>query len=111
VHTYHFIRYSTHCCRSTADNQSAQSAEKAAPEKRVSFGDVETILGGSSKEETVRNFYMMESTSEEKPNFLMGGEEVEDKDEFPTENSTTTNGGLQKQLSDAMLIDKRRRLR
>lgn len=92
----------------TADNQSEQSAEKA-PEKRVSFGDVATILG-PSKEETVRNFYMMESTSEEKPNFLMGGEEVEDKDEFPTENSTT-NGGLIKQLSDTSLIDKRRRLR
>lgn len=96
------------------DNQTEKSAEKTTPsvvkessEKRVSFGEVETII---SKEETVRNFYMMESTAEEKPNFLVGGEEVEDKDEFPTDNTPTTNG-LTKQLSDTMLIDKRRRLR
>lgn len=52
---------------------------------------------------------MMETTKEEgKPNFLMGGEDedVEDKDEFPC-----SNGGMIKQLSDAALIDKRRRLR
>lgn len=62
------------------------------------------------KAETVRNFYMMEASKEEKPNFVMGGEDgfedVEEKDEFPT-----TNGVLTKQLSDAALIDKRRRLR
>lgn len=48
-----------------------------------------------------------------KPSFLMGGEdnedEIEDKDEFPVGNSS--NSGLTKQLSDAALIDKRRRLR
>lgn len=54
---------------------------------------------------------MMDSTAEEKPNFLVGGEEVEDKDEFPNEVSPT-NGGLVKQNSDAMLLlNKRRRLR
>lgn len=56
---------------------------------------------------------MMETTKEEgKPNFMMGGEdtfeEIEDKDEFPT---VINNGGLAKQMSDAALIDKRRRLR
>lgn len=57
---------------------------------------------------------MMEATKEEgKPNFMMGGEdgfeEIEEKDEFP---SSLSNGGLlTKQLSDAALIDKRRRLR
>jgi hypothetical protein len=64
-----------------------------------------------SKAETIRNFYMMEATKEEaKPNFLLGeDEDIEDKDEFP---SGMSNGGmLQKQLSDAALMDKRRRLR
>lgn len=48
-----------------------------------------------------------------KPSFLMGGEdnedEIEDKDEFPVGNSS--GAGLAKQLSEAALIDKRRRLR
>lgn len=45
-----------------------------------------------------------------KPSFLMGGEdEVEDTDEFPSGNASLA--GLTKQLSDAALIDKRRRLR
>lgn len=53
---------------------------------------------------------MMETAKEEvKPNFLLGeDEDVEEKDEFP---SSMENGVLQKQLSDAALIDKRRRLR
>lgn len=56
---------------------------------------------------------MMEAPKEEgKPNFLMGGEDgfedIEEKDEFP---SNMSSGGLTKQLSDAALIDKRRRLR
>lgn len=57
---------------------------------------------------------MMETTKEEgKPNFMMGGEdgfeEIEEKDEFP---SGMSNGGMPtKQLSDAALIEKRRRLR
>jgi hypothetical protein len=80
-----------------------------ALEKRVSFGEIETQP--SREESATRNFYMMESTAEEKPNFLVGGEEVEDKDEFPNEISPT-NGGLVKQNSDAMLLlNKRRRLR
>lgn len=53
---------------------------------------------------------MMETAKEEvKPNFLLGeDEDIEDKDEFP---ANISNGVLQKQLSDAALIDKRRRLR
>lgn len=55
---------------------------------------------------------MMDKAKEEaKPNFLVGedeDEEIEDKDEFP---SGMSNGVLTKQLSDAALIDKRRRLR
>lgn len=56
---------------------------------------------------------MMETSKEEgKPNFLMGGEDgfedVEEKDEFP---GPVVNGGLTKQLSDAALMDKRKRLR
>ena len=55
----------------------------------------------------------METSKEEgKPNFMMGGEDgfedIEEKDEFPT---VMINGGLTKQLSDASLIDKRKRLR
>jgi hypothetical protein len=37
-----------------------------------------------------------------------GFEEIEEKDEFP---SSMSNGSLTKQLSDAALMDKRRRLR
>lgn len=58
---------------------------------------------------------MMEtSTQEKKPNFLVGGDngydeaETEEKDVFPT---NISNGSIPKQLSDAGLIDKRRRLR
>jgi hypothetical protein len=64
----------------------------------------------SSKQETVRNFFMMEnSMQEQKANFMVGGdlEETEEKDEFPTQQNTT----IMKQLSDAALMDKRRRLR
>jgi hypothetical protein len=73
--------------------------------KRVTFEEED-----SSKAETIRNFYMMETAKEDvKPNFMLGeDEDVEEKDEFPT---TMGNGGLQKQLSDAALMDKRRRLR
>lgn len=79
--------------------------------KRVSFSEQGDKTG--EKTETIRNFYMMESTKADgKPNFMMGGEGedvfegLEDKDQFPTH-----NGGLVKQTSDASLIDKRRRLR
>lgn len=43
---------------------------------------------------------------EQKPNFMVGGdiEETEEKDEFPTEQ-------ISRQLSEAALVDKRRRLR
>lgn len=43
---------------------------------------------------------------EQKANFMVGGdiEEMEEKDEFPSQEIT-------RQLSDAALIDKRRRLR
>lgn len=55
---------------------------------------------------------MMEAPKEEKPNFLVGGEDgfddVEEKDQFP---AVMMNGGLTKQLSDAALLDKRKRLR
>lgn len=78
-------------------------------QKHVTFSEDEN---NSNKEnnsaETVRNFFMMESsTSEQKPNFMVGGdlEEIEEKDEFPPPR------GITKQLSDAALIDKRRRLR
>lgn len=54
---------------------------------------------------------MMEN-QEQKPNFLVGGDngydEVEEKDIFPP---LEMNGGLMKQFSDAALVDKRRRLR
>jgi len=60
---------------------------------------------------TQRNFYMMNSTgSEERPNFLVGDEDAadsEEKDAFPS----MANGTLTKQLSDAALMEKRRRLR
>ena len=74
--------------------------------KHVTFDEED-----NSKSETIRNFYMMETPKEEvKPNFLLGeDEDVEEKeDEFP---SSMANGVLQKQLSDAALMDKRRRLR
>lgn len=74
--------------------------------KHVTFSEED-----NNKSETIRNFYMMETVKEEaKPNFLLGeDEDVEEKDEFP---AGIINGGmLQKQLSDAALIDKRRRLR
>lgn len=53
---------------------------------------------------------MMDASKEEtKPNFLMGGEDgyedIEEKDELSSMDVIT------KQLSDAALIDKRRRLR
>lgn len=85
------------------------SEDKVA--KHVTFSEGEEHKEGS-KPETIRNFYMMETSTEEgKPNFLMGGEDgfedIEEKDEFPS----TVNGGLTKQLSDVALIDKRRRLR
>lgn len=78
-------------------------------QKHVTFSEDDN---NSNKEnsaaETVRNFFMMESsTPEQKPNFMVGGdlEEIEEKDEFPPPL------GITKQISDAALIDKRRRLR
>lgn len=79
--------------------------------KKVTFNEEKNTETNS---ETIRNFYMMETAKEEgKLNFMMGGEEdfddVEEKDKFP---ASSSNGGmLTKQLSDAALIDKRRRLR
>jgi hypothetical protein len=100
------------CVPESEEKPSDQTTSQATPvkalEKRVSFGEIETL--SSREESAVRNFYMMDSTAEEKPNFMVGGEEVEDKDEFPNEVSPT-NGGLVKQNSDAMLLNKRRRLR
>lgn len=48
---------------------------------------------------------MMEN-SDQKANFMVGGdlEDSEEKDEFPPQ-------GITRQISDAALIDKRRRLR
>lgn len=57
--------------------------------------------------ETVRNFFMMEnSTQEQKANFMVGGDldETEEKDEFPPRVMT-------KQLTEIAINDKRRRLR
>lgn len=83
-------------------------------QKRVTFSDELHLL--SKAPDTHRHFFMMESnpgSSEQKPNFLVGGDEngydeIEEKDIFPPEDMT---GSLAKQLSDAALIDKRRRLR
>lgn len=77
--------------------------------KRVSFDEKSNQAGTSGCA------IIMDTQKDEgvKPSFLMGGEDndidVEDMDEFPTGNSS--NIGLAKQLSDAALIDKRRRLR
>lgn len=83
------------------------SEDKVA--KHVTFSEDDDRI--ENKAETIRNFYMMETTKEEsKPNFLVGGEDsfedVEEKDEFPSSMNVLT-----KQMSDAALIDKRRRLR
>lgn len=84
-------------------------------QKRVTFSDELHLL--SKPPDTHRHFFMMESntgSSEQKPNFLVGGDNgydedmIEEKDIFPPEDMT---GSLAKQLSDAALIDKRRRLR
>jgi hypothetical protein len=88
-----------------------QSPPEDKVAKKVTFQ--EDGESTDSKSETERKFYMMEAAKEEaKPNFLVGDEdgfeEIEEKDEFP---SGMTNGGLTKQLSDAALMDKRRRLR
>lgn len=50
----------------------------------------------------------MEGSEEQKPNFLVGGgdiDENEEQDEFPPSQN------ISRQLSDAALIDRRRRLR
>lgn len=90
---------------SLSDNKSQQ--------KRVTFSDE----NHQKQPETIRNFFMMDqqnSQQEQKPNFLVGGDigydEIEEKDIFPPQDEV--NGSmLTKQLSDAALIDKRRRLR
>lgn len=102
-HFIDFHHFTDHQSEVTEADQSL-SDDKVA--KHVTFSEED-----SSKSETIRNFYMMETAKEEvKPNFLLGeDEDIEEKDEFP---SSMNNGGmLQKQLSDAALIDKRRRLR
>lgn len=94
---------------SVVTDQVDQQSSEDKVARRVTFNE-----GGENKEEgkpeTIRNFYMMDSSQGEgKPNFMMGGEDgFEEKDEFPP---AVVNGGLSKQLSDASLIDKRRRLR
>lgn len=80
-------------------------------QKHVTFeeNDDESAADGKGAK-TVRNFFMMEnSMQEQKANFMVGGdlEETEEKDEFPTQQNST----IIKQLSDAALMDKRRRLR
>jgi hypothetical protein len=103
----HFIDYaqSLPTDQQTEVTEANQSLVDDKVAKRVTFEEED-----SSKAETIRNFYMMETAKEDvKPNFMLGeDEDVEEKDEFPT---TMGNGGLQKQLSDAALMDKRRRLR
>lgn len=77
-------------------------------QKHVTFSEDDNNSNKENSAETVRNFFMMESsTTEQKANFMVGGdlEEIEEKDEFPPPRIIT------KQLSDAALIDKRRRLR
>ncbi|CAG9801571.1 unnamed protein product [Chironomus riparius] len=99
------------------DSELSENLEKLGVEskiqKRVTFSDELHLL--SKPPDTHRHFFMMESStgsSEQKPNFLVGGDngydEIEEKDIFPPEDIT---GSLAKQLSDAALIDKRRRLR
>lgn len=88
-----------------ADLKSASIEVKVA--KRVSF-DESSQAGANS----CYNANGMDAQQDEgmKPSFLMGGEDdVEDTDEFPVGNSSQL--GLVKQLSDAALMDKRRRLR
>jgi hypothetical protein len=102
-------------CPFTDQQSEVTEADQLPPEdkvaKKVTFCEDGDLIDNSS--ETDRNFYMMEAAKEEvKPNFLVGDEdgfeEIEEKDEFP---SGISNGALNKQLSDAALIDKRRRLR
>ena len=100
------------------DSELSENLEKLGVEskiqKRVTFSDELHLL--SKPPDTHRHFFMMESStgsSEQKPNFLVGGDngydEIEEKEDiFPPEDMT---GSLAKQLSDAALIDKRRRLR
>ena len=99
------------------DSELSENLEKlgvdSKSQKRVTFSDELHLL---NKPDTHRHFFMMDSnlnnTPEQKPNFLVGGDngydEIEEKDIFPPEDMT---GSLAKQLSDAALIDKRRRLR
>lgn len=91
------------------DQQNNTESDNNKVQKHVTFSEDENIIDIKSTASTVRNFFMMESsTPEQKPNFMVGGdidlEETEEKDEFPPR-------GITKQISDAGLIDKRRRLR
>lgn len=89
----------------SVDQQKATESDNKV-QKHVTFSEnndesVENNADGP------RNFFIMESpTQEQKPNFMVGGdlEETEEKDEFPVQE-------ISRQLSDAALIDKRRRLR
>lgn len=103
-------------------NEPELSKEKQQ-KKTVKFS--EDSKKPEDKQETNRNFYMMDHpssaevrpnlsvpSSEVRPNFLVGcedgNEDVEEKDVFP---QGMVTGMLTKQLSNADLIDKRRRLR
>lgn len=74
--------------------------------KKVSFEQKSNHVGTSTESSNVMDTQKDEGI---KPSFLMGGEDIEDMDSFPIGNSS--NIGLAKQLSEAALIDKRRRLR
>lgn len=105
--TISFIKKNTYCFtdQQSKVTEAEQSSTEEKVEKRVTFSEDE-----DNKAATIRNFYMMDASKEEtKPNFLMGGEDgyedIEEKDELSSMDVIT------KQLSDAALIDKRRRLR
>jgi hypothetical protein len=99
-------------------DQQTEVKEEATSEDKVAKHVTFSEEGGDKSEnkaETIRNFYMMEKPKEEgKPNFLVGGEDgfedVEEKDLFPS-NMSNGMSQLTKQLSDAALLEKRRRLR
>lgn len=92
------------------DQQKSTESDSSKVQKHVTFSENkdETIELKGNKSEAPRNFFMMETTATQEPkaNFMVGGdiEEIEEKDVFPPQQ-------ISRQLSDAALIDKRRRLR
>lgn len=85
--------------------ESPESDSSSKVQKHVTFSESNDCIESKEKKLETQSVFPMD-TQEQKANFMVGGdlEEVEEKDEFPTQE-------ISRQLSDAALIDKRRRLR